>query len=118
MPVTKAEKRNKIKRRIRAKVSGTAQRPRLTVFRSNSEIYVQIVDDAKGVTLAGASSRLKNISGAEGNKSAKSRLVGLAIAERAKALGIQDVVFDRNGFKYHGRIKSLADGAREGGLKF
>lgn len=112
--VTKQERRNKIKTRIRGKVSGTAERPRMTVFRSNKEIYVQLVDDSEGKTLASASSK-----GIEsGTKSEKAAQVGQAIAEKALAAGIAEVVFDRNGYLFHGRVKSLADAARNGGLKF
>ena len=106
------EARKKIRARIRAKISGTAQRPRLAVFRSANHIYAQLIDDAAGVTLAAASSMDKGFEGSGGNK------VGLMIAERAKAKEIEEVVFDRGGFIYHGRVKELAEGAREGGLKF
>lgn len=108
-------KRLKIKKRIRAKVFGTAEKPRLTVFRSNKQIYAQLIDDLAGKTLL-ASSSLKD--DAKGNKSEQATAVGKALAEKATAAGITDVVFDRNGYLYHGRIKNLADGAREGGLKF
>ena len=112
--VTKQERRNKIKTRIRGKVSGTAERPRMTVFRSNKQIYVQLVDDSEGKTLASASS--KGIE--EGTKAEVAAKVGQAIAEKALAAGITEVVFDRNGYLFHGRVKSLADAARNGGLKF
>ena len=112
--VTKQERRNKIKTRIRGKVSGTAERPRMTVFRSNKQIYVQLVDDSEGKTLVSASS--KGIE--EGTKSEIAAKVGQAIAEKALAAGITEVVFDRNGYLFHGRVKSLADAARNGGLKF
>jgi len=112
--VTKQERRNKIKTRIRGRVSGTAERPRMTVFRSNKQIYVQLVDDTVGKTLVSASS--KGI--AEGTKSEVAAKVGQAVAEKAIAAGINTVVFDRNGYLFHGRVKSLADGARNGGLKF
>lgn len=112
--VTKQERRNKIKTRIRGKVSGTAERPRMTVFRSNKQIYVQLVDDSEGKTLASASS--KGIE--EGTKTVVAAKVGQAIAEKALAAGITEVVFDRNGYLFHGRVKSLADAARNGGLKF
>lgn len=112
--ISKADRRNKIKARIRGKISGTAARPRMTVFRSNKQIYVQLVDDAKGETLASASS--KGIE--EGNKTEIAAKVGNAIAQKAKEKGIETVVFDRNGYLFHGRVKSLADAAREGGLKF
>ncbi len=112
--VTKQDRRNKIKTRIRGKVSGTAERPRMTVFRSNKQIYVQLVDDSEGKTLVSASS--KGIE--EGTKSEIAAKVGQAIAEKALAAGITEVVFDRNGYLFHGRVKSLADAARNGGLKF
>lgn len=112
--VTKQERRNKIKTRIRGKVSGTAERPRMTVFRSNKQIYVQLVDDSEGKTLASSSS--KGIE--EGTKTEVAAKVGQAIAEKALAAGITEVVFDRNGYLFHGRVKSLADAARNGGLKF
>ena len=111
----KIERRIRIKASIRTKVSETAERPRLTVFRSNSQIYAQIIDDTKGVTLASASS-LKITD--KITKSEKAAKVGTLIAEAAKAAGIETVVFDRNGYLYHGRVKSLADAAREAGLKF
>lgn len=114
----KTKRRNKIKQGIRKKIRGTSDKPRLSVYRSNKEIYVQVIDDETRRTLAGASSLQKEIAEAEGNKSEVSRLVGLEIAKRAKEAGIELVVFDRNGFNYHGRVKALADGAREGGLKF
>jgi len=105
--------------RIRKSLSpGTAETPRLTVFRSNKEIYAQLVDDAGGKTIAAASSREKGIADKKVNKIEQSKLVGHLIAERAKEAGIEAVIFDRNGYLYHGRIKSLADAAREGGLKF
>lgn len=112
--ITKQERRNKIKTRIRGKVSGTAERPRMTVFRSNKQIYVQLVDDLEGKTLVSASS--KGIE--EGTKSEVAAKVGQVIAEKALAAGITEVVFDRNGYLFHGRVKSLADAARNGGLKF
>lgn len=105
------------KRRIRKKVTGTAARPRLTVFRSAKHIYAQLVDDGSGTTLCAASSRSKGFD-ADGNKADKAKLVGSAIAELAKSKGIEQVVFDRNGYLYHGRVKALAEGAREGGLTF
>ena len=111
----KIERRLKIKQRIRTKVFGTAERPRLTVFRSNSQIYAQVIDDTKGATLASASSlAIKE----KGTKTEKASIVGKAIAEAAKKAGVETVVFDRNGYLYHGRVKQLADAAREGGLKF
>jgi large subunit ribosomal protein L18 len=116
--VTKAIRRQKIKFRVRRKVSGTAQRPRLSVFRSNSDIYVQLIDDNSSATLASASSRDKDILAQDGTKVEKSKLVGAAIARKATELGLQEVTFDRGGYLYHGRVKAVADGAREGGLKF
>lgn len=112
--ISKIQRRNKIKTRIRGKVSGTAARPRMTVFRSNKQIYVQLVDDQVGKTLVAASS--KGIE--EGTKTEIAAKVGKAAAEKALAAGITEVVFDRNGYLFHGRVKSLADAAREGGLKF
>lgn len=114
----KTTRRQNIRYRIRAKVAGTAQKPRLSVFRSNADIYVQLIDDDQSVTLAAASSRDKDISAQKGTKSEKSKLVGQAIARKAKDLGIEKVVFDRGGNLYHGRVKQLAEGAREGGLVF
>jgi large subunit ribosomal protein L18 len=116
--VTKAIRREKIKFRVRKKVNGTAQRPRLSVFRSNSDIYVQLIDDDSAKTLASASSRDKDIAAQKGTKTEQGKLVGAAIARKASELGLKDVVFDRGGNLYHGRVKALADGAREGGLKF
>ena len=103
--------------RVRGKISGTAQCPRLDVFRSNSNIYAQLIDDVKGVTLAAASSTEKEFGTAKGNKE-EARKVGQLIAKRAADKGITEVVFDRGGYVYHGRVKELAEGAREGGLKF
>ena len=111
---TKIERRLKIKTRIRGKISGTAQRPRMTVFRSNKQIYVQLIDDIAGKTLAAAASR--GIEG--GNKKEQAAQVGAEIAKKAQEAGITTVVFDRNGYLYHGSIKELADAARNGGLKF
>ena len=115
-PDTKAQ-RIKRHKRVRAKVSGTPERPRLNVFRSEKNIYAQIIDDVNGVTLASASSLDKAIEGYGGNIAAATA-VGKLVAERAKAKGIETVVFDRGGYLYHGRVKALAEGAREGGLKF
>lgn len=112
--VSKIQRRNKIKTRIRGKISGTAQRPRMSVFRSNKQIYVQIIDDLAGVTLVSASS--KGL--AEGTKCEIAAQVGRVVAQKAIEAGISEVVFDRNGYLFHGRVKSLADAAREGGLKF
>jgi large subunit ribosomal protein L18 len=114
----KVVRRQKIRYGIRKKVVGTAQKPRLSVFRSNAEIYVQLIDDANGNTLASASSRDKDIAAQKVAKSEKSKLVGAAIARKAIELGLNDVVFDRGGNLYHGRVKAVAEGAREGGLKF
>lgn len=112
--VSKIARRKKIKTRIRGKVSGTAQRPRMSVFRSNKGIYVQLIDDLAGVTLASASS--KGLEG--GTKTEVAAKVGKEIAKVAGEKGIETVVFDRNGYLFHGRVKSLADAAREAGLKF
>ena len=103
--------------RVRGKISGTPERPRLNVFRSNANIYAQIIDDVNGVTLVAASTLEKDFEGATGNAEAAKK-VGAVLAERAKAKGIEEVVFDRGGYVYHGRVAALADGAREGGLKF
>ena len=116
--VTKAIRREKIKFRVRKKIVGTAQRPRLSVFRSNNDIYVQLIDDVNAKTLASASSKDKDIVAQKGTKSEKSKLVGAAVARKAVELGLKDVIFDRGGYLYHGRVKALADGAREGGLNF
>jgi large subunit ribosomal protein L18 len=118
MALTKSERRLRIKRRIRKRISGTTERPRLTVFRSNKDIYVQFVDDSKGVTLASASSLVKEIAEKTSiNKTEQARLVGQIAAKVALEKGITEVVFDRNGYLYHGRVKALADAARESGLK-
>ena len=117
MALSKIERRQRIKYRIKKIVSGTAQKPRLAVFRSNSEIYAQIIDDTKGVILVAASSRDKDLK-ASGTKTEKAKQVGEAIAKKALAAGIETISFDRGGYLYHGRVKSLAEGAREGGLKF
>ncbi|GAB4134182.1 MAG: 50S ribosomal protein L18 [Bacteroidia bacterium] len=118
MAISKIERRNRIKMRIRKRLSGNASVPRLSVFRSNSDIYAQIVDDTKGVTLVATSSRAKELASQKVTKSEKARLVGAAIAKKAVEAGISQVVFDRSGYLYHGRVKALAEGAREGGLKF
>ena len=118
MALTKTQKRQRIKSRIRKVVSGTEARPRLAVFRSNKEIYAQIVDDVSGKTLAAASSRDKDIASAKGTKTEIAALVGKAVAEKAVKAGVETISFDRGGYQYHGRVKSLAEGAREGGLKF
>jgi large subunit ribosomal protein L18 len=117
MAFSKLERRAKIKRRIRKKVFGTAQLPRLTVFRSNKQIYAQLVDDTKGVTIVAASS-YNNKEAENLPKVAQAAVVGKEIAAKAIQAGVEKVVFDRNGYLYHGRVKSLADSAREGGLKF
>ena len=104
-------------KRVRGKISGTAERPRLNVYRSTNNIYAQLIDDVKGVTLCAASSLDKEFEGTGGNKDA-ARKVGMAIAKAAADKGITEVVFDRGGYIYHGRVKELAEGAREGGLKF
>ncbi len=115
-PDTNAQ-RIKRHKRVRAKISGTPERPRLNVFRSERHIYAQLIDDVNGVTLAAASSVEKDFEVSGSNKEG-ARKVGKLIAERAKAKGIEDVVFDRGGYIYHGRVQELAEGAREGGLKF
>lgn len=110
-------RRDRIKKGIRKNLSGSTFRPRLSVFRSNKGIYAQVIDDLSGKTLVSASSLSKDFS-AEGSKSYQSTVVGKLVAEKAIAFGIREVVFDRNGYLYHGRVKSLAEGAREGGLIF
>lgn len=112
---SKIERRLKIKRGIRAKISGSASRPRMTVFRSNKQIYVQLIDDLTGVTLASASSLGMTEKVAKKEQASK---VGELVAKKAQEAGITEVVFDRNGYLYHGRVKELADAARKGGLKF
>ncbi|NPA42952.1 MAG: 50S ribosomal protein L18 [Chlorobi bacterium] len=118
MGLTKVERAKRIRRRIRKKIKGTPERPRLSVFRSNKEIYAQIIDDTAGITLAAASSRDKDIAAKEGTKTEKAAMVGEKIAAIALEKGIDKVVFDRGTHIYHGRIKALAEGARKGGLKF
>lgn len=118
MANTKIARRTRIKKGIRKRVSGTAERPRLSVFRSNNEIYAQLIDDVAGRTLVAASSTEKAVSTEAGTKVELSAKVGKSLAEKALAAGIQAVVFDRNGYLYHGRVKALAEGAREGGLNF
>lgn len=115
MSSVKSERRQKIKWRVRKNVSGSAQKPRLSVFRSNTGIYAQLIDDISGTTVAAASSREL---GLKGVKIENSTAVGKKIAEKALEKGVSACVFDRNGYLYHGNIKALADGAREGGLKF
>ncbi|MBL0056100.1 MAG: 50S ribosomal protein L18 [Chitinophagaceae bacterium] len=114
----KSSARVKIKYRIRKKISGVSEKPRLSVFRSNSDIYAQLIDDSNGVTIAAASSREKDIQAQKAPKIEKSKMVGAAIARKAGELGIKTVVFDRGGYIYHGRVKAVAEGAREGGLVF
>ena len=116
MSLTKSERRQRIKFRIRKIVSGTAAKPRLSVFRSNKEIYAQLIDDVNGVTLLAASSREKEVS--KGTNVEVAAAVGKLIGEKAKTAGIDAVTFDRGGYLYHGRIQSLAEGARAAGLKF
>ncbi len=119
MPLSKSERRQRIRYRIRKRLTGTESQPRMNVFRSNANISVQIIDDTKGTTLVSASSLCKEVAEKTGiSKSEVAALVGKLIAKRAIEKGITNVKFDRNGYLYHGRVKSLADGAREGGLKF
>ncbi len=118
MALTKRERRNRIKLRIRGRMTGTSDIPRMSVFRSNKQIYAQIVDDKTGKTILAASSKEKEIADQKVNKIDQAKLVGKSIAGKAKDKGIENVVFDRNGYLYHGRIKSLAEAARENGLKF
>ena len=115
MSKTKLQSRLKVKRRVRANAVGTADKPRLTVFRSNKEIYAQVIDDMEGRTLASASSMKATT---KGTKIEKATAVGKLVAEAAKKAGVEQVYFDRNGYLYHGRVKALAEGAREGGLNF
>ena len=118
MTLTKTERRSRIKSRVRKIVQGSAERPRLSVFRSNKEIYAQLIDDDNAITLIAASSTEKEIASQQGNKTEKAAMVGKLLAKKAKNKGSESVVFDRNGYLYHGRVKQLADSAREGGLKF
>lgn len=118
MALSKEDRRQRLRYRIRKTVSGTEQRPRLAVFRSNKEIYAQLIDDVNGKTITAASSRDKDIDASKVNKIDAAKLVGKAIAERATKAGVESITFDRGGYLYHGRVKSLAEGAREGGLKF
>ncbi|RED50013.1 50S ribosomal protein L18 [Seonamhaeicola aphaedonensis] len=118
MALTKNQRRQRIKNRIRKVVSGTEVKPRLAVFRSNKEIYAQIIDDVSGKTISAASSRDKDIDSAKVNKTEAAKLVGKAVAEKALKAGVETIAFDRGGYLYHGRVKSLAEGAREAGLKF
>ena len=113
----KSNRRARIKKRIRKNISGTSTRPRLSVFRSNKQIYAQVIDDVKGVTITSASSFVKD-STQKVNKTDQAKLIGKEIAENASKAGIKEVVFDRNGYLYHGRVKALAEAARGNGLKF
>ena len=115
---SKKDSRRKTRYAIRNKVSGTSEKPRLAVFRSNKQIYAQLINDSEGTTLAAASSRDKSLEGTKGNKIEQATAVGKLIAVNAKNAGIDSVVFDRGGFLYHGRVKALAASARESGLKF
>jgi large subunit ribosomal protein L18 len=117
MAFSKQLRRQKIKYRIRAKISGTADKPRMSVFRSNKQISVQLIDDVQGKTLVSASSLNKDVTEFEGNKIQKAEKVGELIAKKALEQGIKTVVFDRNGYLFHGRVKALADAARKGGIK-
>ncbi len=116
MSLTKSDRRQRIRYRIRKSVSGTATKPRLSVFRSNKEIYAQIIDDVNGITILAASSREKEIG--KGTNVEIAAAVGKLVAEKALKAGVETVIFDRGGYLYHGRIKSLAEGARAAGLKF
>ncbi|MEX2349278.1 MAG: 50S ribosomal protein L18 [Flavobacteriaceae bacterium] len=118
MALSKNDRRNRIKFRVRKIVSGSEQRPRLAVFRSNKEIYAQLIDDLSGKTITAASSRDKDIDVSKASKVEAAKLVGKALAEKAIKAGVDTISFDRGGYLYHGRVKSLAEGAREGGLKF
>jgi|TARA_B110000495_G_C22891824_1_gene520193 large subunit ribosomal protein L18 len=118
MALSKNDRRQRIKNRIRKIVTGTASQPRLAVFRSNKEIYAQLVDDVSGATISAASSRDKEISSTNGSKVDIAALVGKSVAEKALKAGVESITFDRGGYLYHGRVKSLAEGARGAGLKF
>ncbi|WP_068474283.1 50S ribosomal protein L18 [Saccharicrinis aurantiacus] len=118
MAFSKVERRLKIKKSIRGKISGTAEKPRMSVFRSNKQISVQLIDDVTGKTIVAASSLEKEVAAQKVTKGDQAGLVGKAIADKAKGAGIETVVFDRGGYLYHGRVKQLADAAREAGLKF
>ena len=118
MALTKNESRQRIKSRIRKTVTGTSAQPRLAVYRSNKEIYAQLINDVTGETIAAASSRDKDLSTAKGTKTEVATLVGKSIGEKALKVGVSNITFDRGGYLYHGRVKSLAEGAREAGLKF
>ncbi len=118
MALTKVQRRLRIKRRIRKKISGTGEQPRMSVFRSNKQFYAQLVDDLSGKTIFSVGSLDKTIAEKKINKTEQAKLVGELAAEKAKEAGVSNVVFDRNGYLYHGRVKAFADAAREGGLKF
>ena len=118
MRQTKTQRRQRIQRRYKATVYGTAEQPRMSIFRSNKEIYAQVVNDVTGETIAAASSRDKDLAKSKGNKTEIAALVGKAVAEKALKAGVETISFDRGGYLYHGRVKSLAEGAREAGLKF
>jgi len=118
MAFSKIDRRNKIKRRIRKHINGTAERPRMTIFRSNKQIYAQLVDDVSNKTLLSVTSTSKEVAGDKVTKSEQAAKVGKIIGEKAVSAGITTVVFDRNGYLYHGRVKQLADAARKAGLKF
>jgi len=118
MANTNIKRRRSIKLRIRKIVKGTTEAPRISVFRSNKAIYAQLIDDSKGITLASASSRDKELAGVKGTKTEIAAAVGKKLAEKASAAGVTKAKFDRNGYLYHGRVKALADGAREGGIQF
>ena len=118
MALTKVQKRIRIKRRVRSIINGTSHRPRLSVYKSNKEIYGQIIDDIDSKTLVSFSTKSKDLVKKDGTKTELATHVGEKIAELALSIGVEKIVFDRNGFIYHGRIKALADGARKGGLKF
>lgn len=114
----KTARRQRIRFNIRKNISGTSSKPRLSIFRSNADIYAQLIDDVQGATIAASSTKDKDIAAQKGTKSEKSKLVGAALARKAVELGVKEIVFDRGGYLYHGRVKSVADGAREGGLQF
>ncbi|MFO7574534.1 MAG: 50S ribosomal protein L18 [Bacteroidales bacterium] len=118
MALTKTESRKRIKMRIRKTIKGTPEKPRLSVFRSNKQIYVQVIDDLNATTLVSACSKEKELASQSGDKKTQAANVGKLLAGKCKEKGIEAVVFDRNGYRYHGRVKSLAEAAREGGLKF
>lgn len=119
MALSKIDRRSRIRMRIRKKISGSVEKPRVSIFRSNKQIYAQVIDDLSGVTLLSASSKEKEIAAKTGiKKTEQAALVGKLLASKCKEKGIESVTFDRGGYKYHGRVKSLADAAREGGLKF